>query len=213
MRHIIKTCFWLSLACLALVGCDGNNRNDGNGSTNQPPVISGSPSAPATVGQRWSFQPSISDPDGDPLTVTANNLPAWITLTPSTGRLEGTPSEGDVRTWENITLTVTDGMASAELPRFSVTVQAAGAANGSATLRWIAPTENVDGSPIGQLVGYRVLYGQVSRNYDHVVELNNPGITTYVVQGLGAGTWYFALQAVTSDGEMSAPSAEASKRI
>jgi hypothetical protein len=118
-----------------------------------------------------------------------------------------------VRTREHITLTVTDGMTSAELPRFSVTVQASGAATGSAMLNWSAPTEGIDGSPIGQLVGYRVLYGEVLRDYDQVVGLDNPGVTTYVVQGLGAGTWHLALQAVTSDGQVSPPSAEASKTI
>lgn len=230
---------WPVLACLLLVACDFNDDAPTSGApggasppagttppggsppppgnpppdTNRPPLISGSPSTLATVGQAWSFQPSISDPDGDRLTVTASNLPGWITLTPSTGRLEGTPAEGDVRSWEGIVLTVSDGQASATLSGLSVNVQAAGAATGFATLNWSAPTERIDGSPIGELVGYRVLYGQVSRNYDHTVELDNAGITRYVVEGLGAGTWYFAIQAVTSDGLVSEPSAEASKTI
>jgi len=226
MKHITQTFVWPVLACLLLAGCGWDDNPTGGASgtpppggstpppdTNRPPLISGSPSTLVTVGQAWSFQPSISDPDGDSLTVTASNLPSWITLTPMTGRLEGTPAEGDVRSWSGIELRVSDGQAASTLSQFSLNVQAAGAATGSATLSWRAPTERVDGSPIGQLVGYRVLYGQVSRDYDFTVELNSAGITRYVVEGLGAGTWYFAIQAVTSDGLVSEPSAEASKRI
>ncbi len=215
MKHSIKIIFWPLLTCLLLVGCDGRDDfpNGDPPSANGPPTISGSPSSLATVGQPWSFQPSISDPDGDSVTVAAENLPSWVTLTPSTGRLEGTPAEGDVRNWNGIVLTVSDGEASATLSGFSISVQAAAAAMGSATLNWSAPTERVDGSPIGELVGYRVLYGQVSRSYDFTVELDSAGVTRYVIEGLGAGTWYFAIQAVTSDGLVSAPSAEASKTI
>jgi hypothetical protein len=58
-----------------------------------------------------------------------------------------------------------------------------------------------------------VLYGKGSRDYDYSVELNTTGINRYVLEGLGAGTWYFAVQAITSDGLMSAPSREVSKTI
>jgi hypothetical protein len=82
---------------------------------------------------------------------------------------------------------------------------------GSVTLSWLAPTERVDGSPIGQLAGYRILFGQISRAYDRDIRLDNPGLTRYVIEGLGSGTWYFAMTTITSDGLESAPSAEASK--
>ena len=200
---------WLATLSLLLSGCGGGQ--DSGGAANRAPVISGIPSAQATATRPWSFQPSLSDPDGDILTVSATNLPGWLTLDPATGLLQGTPGNSDVRTWSNIRLVVSDGSASTALPAFSIIVLAQCTAMGTATLGWSPPTERADGSPIGTLAGYRVLYGQVSRNYDNVVELNNAGLTRYVVEGLGAGTWYFAVQAVTSDGLTSAPSQEVSK--
>jgi hypothetical protein len=202
---------WLAVLFLLLSACGGGE--DSDRSANQAPVISGTPSSQATAGRSWSFQPSLSDPDGDTLTVSATNLPGWLTLNPSTGLVQGTPGEGDVRTWSNIRLAVSDGIASATLPAFSINVLPTGAAMGTATLSWSPPTERADGSPIGELAGYEVLYGQQSRNYDTTIELNNPGLTRYVIEGLGPGTWYFAVKAVTTDGLESAPSQEVSKRI
>jgi len=216
-------------ACLMLTGCWGEDDfADAPGSNqpppgavqptpppvaNTPPTISGTPPTSITVGQEWVFQPSIADPDGDSLTVSASNLPSWLSLNASTGRVQGTPGEGDVRSWSGIALTVSDGQATASLAAFSVNVAAQGAVTGSATLSWSAPRERADGSPIGQLDGYEVLYGQRSRDYDIVVEIQNPGVTRYMIESLGPGTWYFAVKAVTADGLESAPSQEVSKTI
>ena len=199
----------LLLGVLLLSACGGEGQDAFLG----PPPGSAPAPETAVVGQSWSYQPSISSPPDASVTVTASNLPDWITLNQSTGLLEGTPGEGDVRTWTGIQLTVTDGQQSTQLPALSVTVMAQGAATGTATVSWSAPTQRVDGSPIGELAGYRVLYGNSSRNYDHSVELNTAGINRYVIEGLGAGTWYFAVQAITRDGLTSAPSREVSKRI
>jgi hypothetical protein len=197
---------WLAPLCLGLAACFADS-SDGK------PTISGTPPSSVIVGQKWSFQPEISDPDGDALTVTVENSPPWISLNQSTGYMEGVPGEGDVRTWSEIRVQVSDGQNSASLPTFSITVAAQGSGTGTATLSWTPPTERVDGSPIGELAGYKVLYGQSSRDYDIVIPLDNAGLTTFMVEGLGTGTWYFAVQAVTSDGLLSAPSEEVSKTI
>ncbi|NGP53672.1 fibronectin type III domain-containing protein [Thioalkalivibrio sp. XN8] len=126
--------------------------------------------------------------------------------------MQGTPSAGDVRTWSGISLTVSDGQATSSLGPFSVNVIAQGAATGSATLSWMPPTERVDGSPIGELEGYEVLWGQRSRDYDNVVELG-AGTTRYFIGGLGPGTWYFAIRSKTADGLESQLSQEVSKTI
>jgi hypothetical protein len=212
---VLSAAYPLLLAGLLLGGCGGEDSgryaslSSFAGSLTSGAVVG----QQAVVGQYWSYQPSISNPDGASVTVTASNLPDWITLNQSTGLLAGTPGEGDVRTWSNIQLTVTNGQESTQLQAFSVTVLAQGAAMGTATVSWSAPTQRVDGSPIGELAGYRVLYGKSSRNYEHVVELNTTGINRYVLEGLGAGTWYFAVQAITSDGLASAPSKEVNKTI
>lgn len=84
---------------------------------------------------------------------------------------------------------------------------------GSATLSWLPPTEFTDGSYLHNLGGYRIHYGTESGDYDSVIEIDNAGITSYVVEGLTSGTYYFSISAVTTSGLESAPSAEASKTI
>jgi hypothetical protein len=207
----------LLLPALLLTACLGGG-SDGQGtepppetSTNRAPTITGTPPGTATVGRLWSFQPVMQDPDNDPVTATLQNRPGWMSLDAATGRLQGTPGEGDVRTWSNILLQASDGQAAVSLPAFSVVVSAAGAANGTATISWNPPTQRADGTPIGALAGFQVLYGQVSRNYDTIDAIDNPGVTRHVVEGLGPGTWYFAVKAVTVDGLLSAPSQEVSK--
>lgn len=200
-----------ALAVLVLAGCGGEADSTDGG--NNGPTISGTPPAQATVGLPWSFQPTVSDADGDALTFSVTNPPPWVALNTTTGRLQGTPQEADVATWNNIRLTVSDGQTSASLPSFSITVTPVSANLGTATLSWSPPTQRADGSPIGALAGYDILYGQESRNYSIVIELDNPGLTRYVIEGLGPGTWYFAVKAVTTDGLESAPSQEVSKTI
>ena len=36
--------------------------------------------------------------------------------------------------------------------------------------------------------------------YDYQIDINNPGILTYVVENLASGDWYFALTAYDSQG-------------
>lgn len=95
------------------------------GTTNRPPTISGSPAASATVGAQYAFQPSASDPDGQTLTWSIANKPAWASFSAATGRLSGTPTSSHVgTTTTGIVISVSDGTASASLPAFSLAVSA-----------------------------------------------------------------------------------------
>lgn len=85
--------------------------------------------------------------------------------------------------------------------------------SGSATLSWQPPAERLDGSPLLNLAGYRILYGQESGRYSHAVEIENAGITRYFIADLTEGSWYFAVVAVDEEGLESPPSAEVSKHI
>lgn len=84
---------------------------------------------------------------------------------------------------------------------------------GTALLSWYPPTEREDGSPLINLAGYRVFYGQDPADLDIVVELDNPGLTSYLIEYLDLGTWYFSMTALDDEGRESAPSAVASKTI
>jgi hypothetical protein len=92
---------------------------------NRAPTISGTPGSSATVGTQYSFQPSATDPDGQTLTYAISNRPAWASFSSSTGRLSGTPAAEHVGTTTGIVITVSDGTASASLPAFAITVNAA----------------------------------------------------------------------------------------
>jgi len=93
-------------------GGDGGSDNGGNsGDTNQSPTITGSP-ASADEGVSYSFTPVFSDSDGDALTLTVQNVPAWLSFNASTGELSGTPQAGDVGGVTNIIVTVSDGVLS-----------------------------------------------------------------------------------------------------
>jgi hypothetical protein len=178
---------------------------------NHPPVISGTPVKSATVGQPYSFKPTASDADGDPLTFSIQGTPGWATFDSSSGTLYGTPASTDAGTTSSsILIGVSDGKASATLPAFAITV--AGTQTASVTLSWVAPKTNTDGTPLMDLAGYRVFYGTASGQYTQSVSVPSPSITSVVVEGLSTGrTWYFATKAVNSSGGESDYSQEVSK--
>lgn len=89
---------------------------------NHAPTISGNPSSTVTEGSAYSFQPSASDPDGDPLAFSASGLPAWLTINSSTGQLSGIPPTGSAGTYGGIVVTASDGQSSSSLAAFSITV-------------------------------------------------------------------------------------------
>jgi hypothetical protein len=134
-----------------------------------------------------------------------------MSLNASTGRLTGTPGAADVGTYAGITVSVSDGQASDSLAGFTITVAAVAA--GSATLSWVAPTQNIDGSSLTDLTGFAIRYGRSATDLTQSVSITNPSISTYVVENLSSGAWFFAVVAVNAAGAESALSNVASKTI
>jgi hypothetical protein len=155
--------------------------------------------------------PNATDADGDSLTFSIQSKPDWASFDSGTGHLWGTPAAGDVGSHEEIVISVSDGMDSRSLPEFAVNVVAQ--SNGSAALAWDPPTENTDGSALTNLKGYRIHYGTQSGNYTSTVTVNSPGITSYLIENLAPGEYYFAISAITTSGAESDLSGEASKTI
>jgi hypothetical protein len=178
---------------------------------NRAPTISGTPASTVTAGQQYRFLPAASDPDGDRLTFSIVNRPSWATFNTATGELGGTPGSGNTGPYSNIQISVSDGTLTASLPVFSITVEQA--SMGSATLSWQPPTQRTDGSPLVDLAGYRILYGTSSSNLSNRVTLTNPGLTSYVIENLAQGTWYFAMTAFDASGAESDQSGVGSKTI
>ena len=99
-----------------------------NTTPNMPPEIDGTPATSVTVRDAYTFTPTGSDPDGDPLTYSIQNRPGWASFSSSTGQLFGTPQPGDEGTYADIAITVSDSVSAASLPAFSISVNAANAA-------------------------------------------------------------------------------------
>jgi len=83
----------------------------------------------------------------------------------------------------------------------------------AATLHWEMPTENTNGTPLTDLQGYTIVYGDSPQTMNKWVQISDIGTTTYVLSGLGAGTWYFAILSYTASGVNSALSNVVSKTI
>ena len=157
MKHstmrTVRTFSLALLAALAFAGCGGGGGGESEKPSapatgaNSAPTIQGSPGTSVMAGQAYSFQPTASDPDGDQLTFTVSNKPAWAAFDTSTGRLSGTPTSADVATYSNIRVTVSDGKGgSAATGMFSITVADIGTS--SVTLSWTPPTQNDDGTAL-----------------------------------------------------------------
>ncbi|MEM8767352.1 MAG: LamG-like jellyroll fold domain-containing protein, partial [Pseudomonadota bacterium] len=83
---------------------------------------------------------------------------------------------------------------------------------GTVALRWQAPTENVDGSPLTDLAGYRIYYGTDSRSYGNTVEVSDPGSTEASFTA-PSGDYYVTMTALDAEGNESAYSNEIVKAV
>ena len=216
MAGFRRTAWAVLLVSFGLAGCGGGGGGTGPASSsgdgaNARPAILGQPSTVVLQGTEYAFQPAASDVNGDQLRFSAANLPPWLTLNVATGRVSGTPSASDLGTYSGLTITVSDGSSSSTLGPFSITVAASG--DGSASLAWIPPLANTDGSSLNDLTGFVVLYGTAPDQLSLSRAIDNPSVNRYVVDNLTSGTWYFAVQAVNSLGVRSPLSGMATKTI
>lgn len=202
-EHGVKLCT-LGLNLLVLAACgDGGNEaayHEAIGETeaNTPPTISGKPLSTAVVTGPYSFAPDAHDADGDVVTFRIQGKPVWASFSEATGVLAGTPGIEHIGEYDSIVISVTDGALEAKLEAFGITVQAA--ATGSAVVSWAAPTQNTDGTPLTDLAGYKLYWGTSPGEYTGSIAIDNPGLTTYVVENLVPATYYFVVTAVNADG-------------
>lgn len=86
------------------------------------------------------------------------------------------------------------------------------AVTATASLSWMPPSANTDGSKLTDLAGYNIYYGTESSALTQTVQVSNPAALGFVITGLAKGTtWYFQVTSYSSAGEESAPSAITSK--
>ena len=91
--------------------------------TNRSPSISGTPNINVLENTLYSFIPSASDADGDKLTFNVSGLPEWASFDPSNGTLSGVPDYQDAGSYNNISISVTDGKSTASLTPFTIVVE------------------------------------------------------------------------------------------
>jgi hypothetical protein len=184
--------------------------------------IFGTPKTTATAQRWWAFQPWATDTDHRAVSYTIKNKPWWASFNSRYGHLYGVPPAAAIGTYSNIVISATDGISSASLPPFSLTVHPLTSTGGtggtpppppppppttgSATVNWTPPTHNTDGTALTNLAGYTINYGTNSSQLTSSVKVTNPGLTSYVIENLAAGTYYFDVRAYNNTGQTSSAS-------
>jgi hypothetical protein len=218
----------LVLAATWLAGCSGSSGGSNTASAGQdggnqtPPTEQPPPEDPP------SEDPPAEEPGDDPLEPSVN-LAAAEPVVPAGGSvvlswssenasgcsagggwsgvkaLQGSATVGPLSQSTTFTLTCSgDGGNAVDM--LSVSVQ------GVVSLGWEPPTENVDGSPLEDLAGYRIYYGQFSGSYTDELAVSDPDTSQYDVP-LPSGSYYFAMTALDVEGNESAYSNEVVKVV
>jgi hypothetical protein len=207
----------MSIAALTLGGC-----NDGSGnaytaatpnsttSTSSALSISGNPAQFVEIGSSYEFHPIVSNASAAVLTFSIQNKPSWASFDPASGTLSGTPSAANAGNSGNILISVSDGSATSALTAFSIDVVQSATA-GTASLSWISPPTNASGA-LG-VEGYHIYFGNSAKNLTHVVNVESSNATSFVINDLPAGTWYFGIASYNGDKVESSMSAIVSVSI
>jgi len=229
-RSALLVCVSVS-ALLSGCGSDDNSSPAGNtaasstGSSSPPSAtgtsaatitLSGTPPTTVVAGKSYAFQPTASITSGT-ATFSVSGLPAWASFNSSTGAVSGSPTASSVGITGTITISASDGSATASLAPFKIQVTAAPAGTapttGAASLVWQAPTLGTNGAPVADLAGYHIYYGTTPGALKSVIDVPGAATTEYEISNLSSGTYYFAVAAYNSQGVESAASNELSETI
>lgn len=185
--------FLANFALLILSGCnDGYTSSTGAApaaATGSSVSIAGNPMQFVEVGSSYKFRPIVGDATAAAV-FSIQNKPAWATFDPATGTLSGTPAQANLGSSPNILIMVSDGGVTSSLPPFDIDVVQS-ATNGTASLSWLSPTINSTGSL--EVEGYHIYFGSSAKNLTHVVVVESPTATSFVIKNLPAGEWYFGI--------------------
>jgi hypothetical protein len=177
--------------------------------------IAGTPVTSVVAGSAYSFRPTATDAAGRTISYSVANKPDWATFSIATGLLDGTPSSAQTGKYANITVSASDGLTSSALTPFTITVTSASAssATGTATLNWIDPAKNTNGTPLTNLAGVRIYYGTSQSSLTQMIQVPGTMQTSYTIENLAAGTWYFGATAYNTAGAESSLSPIGDKSI
>jgi hypothetical protein len=150
LNKLNKSVIVLSLG-LALSACGGSDDNPVDvieDILNAAPAISSTAVTTVESGTAYSYSLVATDADGDTLTMSAANLPAWLTFDSATGSLSGTPAESDAGDTA-ITLTVSDGTEDI-MQSFTVSVTVPTPVNNAAVIT----STGVTSATVGEAYSY-----------------------------------------------------------
>jgi hypothetical protein len=85
------------------------------------------------------------------------------------------------------------------------------AATGTASLSWLSPPANSTGKL--EVEGYHIYFGSSAQDLTHVVNVESPGATSFVINNLPPGTWYFGIASYNAEKVESGMSAIVSAAI
>lgn len=170
---------------LALSGCitdaDGPDASKIT-TTNSAPIADSTPVLTAQTNTSYSYTLTTSDADDDSLTLSATELPNWLSFNTSTGVLSGTPSNADIGE-HAVTLLVSDGKEDVS-QSFTINVALA-TAGGTWLLIW---SDEFDGSSLNT-DNWNIQTGDGSEY----------GLTAW---GNGEQEWYKAENITVADGNL-----------
>ena len=170
---------------------------------NRAPTITTASTAQARVGVTYDYQPVATDPDGDTLRFTADNLPPWASMDPNTGRITGTPGENDLGEYESITIVVADAAGRTESNPFSITVLPAPTPPPESESRRCSGRRRrrrstARRSTISPATAFST--DTTANELDRSVLIPNPDHDLLRVRDARSGIWYFAVVAVNAGG-------------
>jgi len=205
MSGQIRFCF-MALLCALLSAPLGGCNDPTSESTSAAPVapgeinshltISGTPPKSITAGAHYNFHPVVTNASSSSLRFSIANLPTWAKFDAGSGTLSGTPTPVDAGNYRQISISVSDGAASASLPPFALAVLSGSSV--VATISWNPPAPAVNPPEPLNLAGYRIYYGTSEAGMTHIVTVADATSTSYVVDNLSPGTWYFAVSSFDS---------------
>lgn len=203
----------LMAVAVALGGCSGSSgaASSGDGGVIDRPPPGDAPPPADDPGSQPDGEPAVTLSAADAVvgsgqTTTLTWRSEHVTSCSASGGwsgsqpLSGSATVGPITASTTFTLSCT-GDAGSAMAMISV------ATIGVVTVSWQPPTENVDGSPLVDLDGYRIYLGTTSRQYTDEVTVNDPGRTSQSLE-LSSGDYYIAMTAVDAAGNESSYSNE-----
>ena len=210
-----RNLFLCALVSLPLAACGGGSDDSSSAAVAQEVAPNaGMIDRSASIEDTASAGSVASNTSTAPGTATTPNTaattPSTAATTPSTATTPNTAATTPVSTTSNGS---TSSGSSPSAGTVAKTTPPVTTVNGVATLDWMPPTENSDGTVLTNLAGYTVYYGTSPNNLSQSVKVTNPGLTAYAVTGLSSGTWYFAVTSYSAEGVESTRSSTVSTKI